>query len=357
MAGGRLIVAGQFTNVDGVTRTSGLAALDPITGDVDPTWRASLTVSGTTARPIARALDVQGDWIYVGGNFTSVAGSTATRSVGRLARVAIATGNADTQFRPNVGGVPYDVDAAADGRAYVVGSFTAMNGQPRQGMAIVDAVTGALVPGMGVTQFTSATKQYQQAVVAVGPEVWQGGSEHNTHAYSQADYSLLQRYVTADQGGDTQVLTQAGGTVYQGSHGNAWIYRDATTWPSVTGYTRADVYNWIGAFDVATRNFDAVLRARHPLGLQRRCVGVAHRRRRVPLVRWRLQRRPVRRRNPPVPRGLLQVLPGRLHRAVGAPQPGRLERHRRRRCRCRGGRRPTTPPDTSATRCCATIAW
>ena len=81
---------------------------------------------------------------------------------------------------------------------------------------------------MGVTQFTSSTKQYQQAVLAVGAEVWQGGSEHNTHVYRAADYSLLKRYVTADQGGDTQVLAEDAGTVYQGSHGNAWIYHDAT---------------------------------------------------------------------------------------------------------------------------------
>ncbi len=256
-AGGRLIVAGQFTSIDGVAGTSALAAVDPITGDVDPTWRASMTVGGTTARPMARALDVQGEWIYVGGNFTSIAGSTVTRSVGRLARVSVTTGNADARFRPNVGGVPYDVDAADDGRAYVVGNITSMNGEPRQGMAIVDAVTGVLIPGMGVTQFTASTKQYQQAVVAVGPEVWQGGSEHNTHAYSAADYSLLKRYVTADQGGDTQVLTEEAGTVYQGSHGNAYIYHDATTWPGVSGYTRTDIYNWIGAFDVSTRAYDA----------------------------------------------------------------------------------------------------
>ena len=70
-----------------------------------------MTVSGTTARPMARALDVEGDWIYVGGNFTSIAGPSATRSVGRLARVSVGNGDADTRFRPNVGGVPYDVDA------------------------------------------------------------------------------------------------------------------------------------------------------------------------------------------------------------------------------------------------------
>ncbi len=39
VADGRLIVGGQFTNVDAVAGTQGVAALDPITGAVDPVWR------------------------------------------------------------------------------------------------------------------------------------------------------------------------------------------------------------------------------------------------------------------------------------------------------------------------------
>ncbi len=258
VAGGRLIVAGQFTNVNGVSGTSALAALDPITGQVDPTWRASLAVSGTTARPFARALDVEGDWIYVGGNFTSVAGATVTRGAGRLTRVAVANGNPDNRFNANVGGVPYDVNIDS-GRAYVVGKITAMNGEAHQAVAVVDATTGINVAGLAPAQFTtsSTSARYQQAILGLGDEVWQGGSEHNTHVYSAADYSLLKSYVAADQGGDIQALAVAGTSVYTGSHGNAWIYHDSTTWPGLSGYTRADIYNWIGAFDTTTHLYDA----------------------------------------------------------------------------------------------------
>ena len=254
-AGGRLIVAGQFTNVNGVPGTSALAALDPITGAVDPTWRASMTVAGTTDRPLVRAVDVEGDWIYAGGNFTSVAGPTVTRGAGRLIRVAVSNGDPDNQFTPNVGGVPYDVNVD-NGRVYVVGTITSMNNTPRQGSAVVDATSGATIPGMGATQFTSATKQYQQAVLPVGSDVWQGGSEHNTHVYTASDYSLIQRYVAADQGGDIQTMSLAGTSVYTGSHGNAWIYKDGSTWPNLDGYTRVDIYNWIGAFDTTSHLYD-----------------------------------------------------------------------------------------------------
>ena len=42
---GKLLVAGNFTNVNGEANTAGLAMLDPITGTVDATWKA--TLSGT----------------------------------------------------------------------------------------------------------------------------------------------------------------------------------------------------------------------------------------------------------------------------------------------------------------------
>ncbi len=255
VAAGRLIVAGQFTNVDGAAGTSSLAALDPVTGQVDPTWRASLSVSGTTNRPMARAIDVDGDWIYVGGNFTTIAGLSRTLAVGRLARVAAATGNPDTAFRPNVAGVTYDVDAS-NGRVQIAGAITGVNGIARQGANTLNAADGSVVGGLAAPVWTSPTKQYQQAILAVGEDVWQGGSEHNVHVYRASDYALQKAYLMQDQGGDTQTFTLAGNDVIQGSHGNAYVYHDAISYPNVANYTRADVYNWIGAFDVTTRQYD-----------------------------------------------------------------------------------------------------
>jgi hypothetical protein len=255
--GGRLIVAGQFTNVDGMPGTSGLAALDPITGAVDPTWSASLSVSGTTQRPIARTIDVEGDWIYVGGNFTRIAGASRTLSAGRLARVSVSNGDPDRAFRPNVDGIPYDVDAA-NGKVQFVGYLSGVNGVARQGVGTLDAADGSIVGGLAEPLWTTSNtrRRYQQAVLSVGSEVWQGGSEHNVHVYRESDYGLLKSFVTHDRGGDTQVFARAGDTVMQGSHANAWIYRDATSWPSTDNYSRVDIYNWIGAFDAATHEYD-----------------------------------------------------------------------------------------------------
>ena len=252
---GRLIVAGQFTNIDGEAGTSALAALDPVTGRVDPTWRASMTVTGTTARPVVRSIDADGGWIYVAGNFTRIAGPANERSVGRLARVSVADGEPDTVFRPNVDGVPFDVDVA-DGLAQVVGNFASIGGVVRQSVGTVRTSDGSVVTGLADSVWTSGGKRYQFAVLPLGDEIWQGGSEHNTQVYRTSDHSLLKSYVTYDQGGDTQVLALDKGKVIQGSHANAFIYADATTWPGVTGYSRTDVFNWIGMFDAETHAYE-----------------------------------------------------------------------------------------------------
>ena len=254
---GRLIVAGQFTNINGVAGTRGLAAINPITGAVDPTWRASLTVGGTTARPVAFSIDREGDSIYVGGNFTTITGPTRSLSMGRMAKVSVANGDPDRAFRPNVSGVPFDVDAVGN-TVQVVGRFSGVNGDTRRSVGTVRSDNGQVVTGLANEVWTTPTvsRQYQFAVLDLGDEVWNGGSEHDTQVYSKNDHQLLRSHVSADQGGDTQVIELSGDKVMQGSHGNAWNYSDATLWPSNQNYTRADVYNWIGMFDPVTHDYE-----------------------------------------------------------------------------------------------------
>jgi hypothetical protein len=72
---GSLIVGGNFSNVNGVANTAGLAKLDPITGQVISSWNASIATPrflGTRAN--VRALDIQDNWLYVGGSFNQISG-------------------------------------------------------------------------------------------------------------------------------------------------------------------------------------------------------------------------------------------------------------------------------------------
>jgi chitodextrinase len=255
---GRLIVGGQFTNVNGVAGTSALAMLDPVTGAVVTTWRADAVVTGTTARPSVRAIDIEGPWVYVGGNFTRL---TSLNGVAvpeaRLGRVALANGTIDKSFRPNIGGVIYDIDATPD-RVHAVGKFTTVNGVPQVAVAVLDPNTGDQLPGMATPVFTDATlsRRYYFAVKEVGDRIWLGGSQHTTQVYRRSDYSLVRSFV-ANPNGDGQALAVKDGIVYAGNHSNdrTLLYSDATTWPGLAGATRSDPITWIGAWDDATQVF------------------------------------------------------------------------------------------------------
>jgi hypothetical protein len=255
----KLIVGGQFTNVNGTPLTAGLAAVDLATGATIAGWTASLSLSGSAARPYVRAIDIVGNTMYVGGNFSSISASSAeTRSRGRVAAVAVSDGSSNNSFLPDLNnGTVYDIEAN-NGRVYIVGSFEGINGDPSRGVAVVDGNTGATVPGLADPVWTTsfASKQYQQAIAAVGDELWQGGSQHNSHVYSASSHSYLKGYVTSGRGGDTQAYSLNNGDMIQSSHGNSWIYEDARTWPGLLGYTRTDDYKWVGSFDTVTREYD-----------------------------------------------------------------------------------------------------
>src|SRR6478735_2372945 len=79
--GTKLFVGGEFTNVNGVANTSGLAALDPTTGAPARNWMA--TTSWPSGSNDVRAMDIDNGWLYIAGSFTRVAGG-ATDFVGPL---------------------------------------------------------------------------------------------------------------------------------------------------------------------------------------------------------------------------------------------------------------------------------
>jgi hypothetical protein len=254
LSDGRLLVAGQFTNINGITNTTGLAMLNATTGAVDPTWRVNLTLTGSTARPIARTLDVEGDLLYIGGNFTRITGTDGvTKSVGRIGRVRLSTGRVDGTFLPNIDGVVFDIDATSD-RVYVVGNFLYVNNVFSIGQVPLQPTNGQIVPGLQPwvrTSVANTNRSYQQAILAVGDEVWQVGSEHNRQAYRKSDYGLIRSWVS-DPYGDGQALAHLNGVVYSGSHANGLLYRDAVRWPELTGATSSKPVRWMDAFDTAS---------------------------------------------------------------------------------------------------------
>lgn len=248
---GRLIVAGQFTSVDGEPNTTGVAMLDAATGIVDPDWRVNLTLTGETRWAIARTLDIEDGKVYIGGNFTRIAGSDGNViQVVQAGRVDLDTGNVDRSFVPNFDGIVFDIDAHA-GRVYAVGDFLYVNGVWSIGLAVLRAEDAELAQGLEPwvrTSVENTNHSYQQAVLALDDQIWQGGAQHSRQVYRPSDYALIRSWVSAPWG-DGQALAHLNGVVYSGSHANGItrLYQDADR-AFLSGATSSKPVRWMEAF-------------------------------------------------------------------------------------------------------------
>jgi trimeric autotransporter adhesin len=250
---GKLMVAGEFTTVNGVAKPA-IVALDPTTGAVIPSWTG--TVSRSSGVTYVRSMDIEGNWLYIGGSFTKTAGGGVNpTSNGNIARLRLSDGRPDTSWKPSfVDGNIWDIDATAD-RVYTVGTFRQLNGvnlpAPRQ--AIIDTVKGNLVPGLQPYRQNADTER-QQAIMEIGDSVYQGGSQHFVHKYAKSDFSFQRGHLTL-RGGDFQSLAATNGILYASNHGNNWDFSDTNTWSTPTNYTRVEPMNLLGAYDLNTLEF------------------------------------------------------------------------------------------------------
>ena len=97
-SGTTVFVGGNFTTIGGIAR-NGLAAVNGTTGAI-LSWNPNPTRSGgATVRSLA--ISSNGLNLYVGGIFTSIGGQTRNH----LAKIDLATGNADATWDPNVNGI------------------------------------------------------------------------------------------------------------------------------------------------------------------------------------------------------------------------------------------------------------
>jgi hypothetical protein len=132
--GNTLYVGGYFSEIGGLPRNN-IAALDATTGDVMP-WNPD-------ADGGVHSVQLGDTSLYVGGRFTHIGGQS--RSL--IAELGAETGLA-TDWNPNAqGGTPYPYVGPLvthGDRLYVGGSFSAIGGQARRGLAAFDLQTGLL---------------------------------------------------------------------------------------------------------------------------------------------------------------------------------------------------------------------
>ena len=135
--GSTLYVAGAFRSVG--ENTGGLVALDGGAGRVLP------ILPKVTGNVVAIVSDDSGGW-YIGGSFTSVDGLPREN----IAHI-LADGSVDA-WHPTVAGPPADYALPSvvailpkDGRVFIGGQFRMINGEAHENLGCVDARTGASV--------------------------------------------------------------------------------------------------------------------------------------------------------------------------------------------------------------------
>jgi hypothetical protein len=265
--GQRLFVGGEFDTVNGAV-TGSLVALNPVTGAVDTSFDTDLV--WTSGNTVVMDLEVANGALYAGGNFNrvnSAAGTPITRS--RLVKLNQNTGYAIGTFNTFVAGARvFTLDVSPDNtRVYIGGYFSGVNNTANANFAVVDANTGALVPGVHQGQFTDIPVccggNIPFAIESFGDKVWVASESHNLQVLAASDLSRIGFYHTQFGGGDYQAIeVSSDGRVYTGGHYWATQNYDTGSYPG--GLSTRDYRDNYHVFDddltqvVWTSAYDAV---------------------------------------------------------------------------------------------------
>lgn len=257
--GTRLYVGGEFTSVNGLTR-SRIAAFDIPSGNLVSTFRPT---SNTRVSTIVSSNST----VYFGGFFSSV--NTIARTA--VAAVSAADGRL-LPFAPQLtGGTVSALTLSPDAAKLIIGgSFVTANGsnKPGYGLVAVDALSGAnqpwaansLIrnggPEAGITSLSSD----QDSVYGTGYVFGTGGNFEGTFRASWTDGTI--EWVE-DCHGDTYSAVPVGNVIYDVGHAhdcsnvggfpqtNPWTYQRGMAWTkdartTVTREGNGNYYNFEG---------------------------------------------------------------------------------------------------------------
>jgi hypothetical protein len=136
-----------FGAVDGTARRN-LAAVSPVTGAVDPTVDPAV---GTEAS-IVRAMVASGTRVYIGGAFGTIQDDNGIKGRNNLAAINPVTGNVDTTWKPKTDRIVWSLNFSCDNaQVFAGGKFLRAAGSDgvfntRQYIARFDSASGALHP-------------------------------------------------------------------------------------------------------------------------------------------------------------------------------------------------------------------
>lgn len=131
-----LYIGGGFTKVNNVTRNKA-AAITLSTAALNTSF-----VPNVSRGDYVLTIAVDGNKVYLGGNFDRVSGTVRNY----LAMVDATTGALNTDWNPNPNNFVRDIQVA-NGKVYVGGDFSQMGSVNRSGLAAFDATTGNFLSG------------------------------------------------------------------------------------------------------------------------------------------------------------------------------------------------------------------
>ncbi|MHB8242718.1 MAG: hypothetical protein ACYDHN_12105, partial [Solirubrobacteraceae bacterium] len=189
VSGSEIYLAGNFEGVDGQPR-SGFAAVD--TSGTLAAWNPEASGCGG----IGLALAATASTVYVGGCFTHIGGQPRSGVAALDPTTALATA---WDPEPSGGGPTVTTIAVSGSSLYLGGNFTAIGGQPRNGLAALDTTTAAATswnPNPNVTSPTPNVTggflgQQVDTVAAAGSQVLAAGSFTSVGGVARKDLAAI----------------------------------------------------------------------------------------------------------------------------------------------------------------------
>ncbi|WP_343747078.1 T9SS type A sorting domain-containing protein [Fluviicola sp.] len=213
---GKYLIGGAFAKYNDV-RCEGIMRINH-DGSIDPTWNVGGTGATTSTYGEVYNIDVQPDGkIIIVGDFTKYNGVTRNR----IARLN-ADGTLDLSFNPGTGlnNLTSEIVLLPDGKMLVGGSFTTVNGTPCVGIARLNS-DGSLDPtfNSGGSGVSSAGSSYSNTVCAItvltdgriyigGAFTYYNGNTRIREAILYADGSLDPTFVTGSGTGGPNATVQ-----------------------------------------------------------------------------------------------------------------------------------------------------
>ena len=189
LPGGKLLVAGDFTKVNGETHV-GTVLIDPATGQIDPSWTLQARTGTNGGRVIGQVHQDHQQPHLPGRYLHALARATAHRATYARngARLDLSTASPTAPWNPEFNGTVIDIDVDENETYYyAAGYFTRAHDRVAENAGRLSTAAGAELDQSWSFRHSYLIGKYQQAVTVGNGRVYFGGSQHSLFGYNTSD--------------------------------------------------------------------------------------------------------------------------------------------------------------------------